>query len=38
MSNTAPVLNEHSSDASHATIAAISSISPVRPIGMRSTM
>ena len=39
MSNTtAPVLNEHSSDASHATSAATSATSPVRPIGIFEIM
>src|SRR5262249_37145938 len=38
ISNTPPVLNEHSSEASHATSAAISVVCPNRPIGMRESI
>ena len=37
-SNTAPVVNEHSSDASQHTIDAISSTVPKRPIGIFDSM
>ena len=37
-SKTAPVLNEHSSDASHAASAAASSVRPNRPMGIFESM